>query len=668
MRTWTTAVIACALVTGAQANPKPARPPAPNPFDHRRAIPPAAPKPATYSGLGADSVSGEDIARFAAPPLDRQVTRRIQAMLDVRGAGGGVLTSKGTRMFFNWRVTGTNQVWRQDGAMKLPVQLTGGEDATHVVGLAPDDSYVVVSRDLGGEENPGLYLMQPDGGPLEPILHAPKVRASLQYIADDSKALYYAANDITIDSYAIYRYDVTARARELVFDTPGLWRVADHQGNRWLLVKALGNTQQEIYQYDVATKQLVPLLGQGEVEEYDVAFGARPGQVLVRTNKLGEFHRVYAHEAGKLVPITPELSHDVQSFAIDRARRRIYYTVNDKGYARLHVLDARTLRPLPLPKLPEADHVSLAGLTRDGRFAQLVVNGSRLPHTAVVYDWQTRRTQTWRVPESPEIAVGQFAPHALEYYPARDGTQIPMFVRRPAACATDPCPVIVSFHGGPEAQARPGFSPVGQIYVDAGFVFVEPNVRGSSGYGKAWLHADNGPKRLSVISDIEDAAKHIRVAWASNGRAPKIGVMGGSYGGYSTLVAMTMFAGAYDAGVALYSISSLYTFLMNTAPYRRVLRISEYGDPEKDKQALLQLSPMTHVAKIRSPLLLIQGVNDPRTPVGEAIVIFRDLERRKIPTGLILFPDEGHGASKRSNIVLQIGHTISFFEKHLLGR
>ena len=135
-------------------------------------------KPSTpgYSGLGAESVTAEDIAKFAAPPLDSKVSRRIQTMLDVRGAGGGALTKNGARMFFNWRVTGTTQVWRQDGAMKLPVQLTGGEDSTSIAGLAPDDSYLVVSRDIGGAENPGLYLLDPKGGALKLIQHTPKVQ------------------------------------------------------------------------------------------------------------------------------------------------------------------------------------------------------------------------------------------------------------------------------------------------------------------------------------------------------------------------------------------------------------------------------------------------------------------------------------------------------------
>ena len=635
--------------------------------DSKPVVKPKA-QPQGYTGLGAESVTQEIIAKFAAPPLDQRVSRRIQTMLDVRGAGGGALTKNGQRMFFNWSVTGTPQVWRQDGAMKLPTQLTGGEDKTAVAGLAPDDSFVVVSRDIGGQENPGLYFLDPKGGALKVIQHTPKVQTGLAYIADDSKTLYFTANDIKADSYAIYRFDVKAGKRELVFDTPGLWSVADHRGDKMLLVKNVGSAQQEVFEYDLKTKQLAPLFGQNEKQQHSVTYGAKPGQILVRTDKLGDLTRLYSFEQGKLTPISPTSKWEVQSHAIDEARKRLYFTFNEEGYTRLTVLDAKTLKPLTLPKLPAADHVNVSSLSRDGRYAQLSVSGAQLPPTTMVYDWQTKKLATWRVPETPEVDVSKFAKQTIETYPARDGTKIPMVVRRPAQCAATPCPVVVSFHGGPEGQSKPGFSPGAQLYVDAGFVFVEPNVRGSTGYGKAWFHADDGAKRLQIITDIEDAAKYIKTAWAKDGKAPKIGVVGGSYGGYSTLIAMTMFAGAYDAGVALYSISDLNTFLMNTAPYRRILRMSEYGDPVKDKEALVKLSPMTHVTKVKSPLLLIQGVNDPRTPVGEALVIYRELESRKIPTGLILFPDEGHGAAKRSNIVQQSGHTISFFEKHLLAK
>src|SRR4029078_8079852 len=131
-------------------------------------------------------------------------------------------------------------------------------------------------------------------------------------------------------------------------------------------------------------------------------------------------------------------------------------------------------------------------------------------------------------------------------------------------------------------------------------------VRGSDGYGKAWLHSDDGPKRLQVITDIEDCARFLREHWAVGGRAPKIGITGASYGGYSTLVGMTMFAGAYDAGVAVVGMSNLVTFLKNTAPYRRQWRISEYGDPDKDLDALVKLSPITYLSNVKAPLLIIQ--------------------------------------------------------------
>jgi protease II len=625
------------------------------------------PKSGAYSGLGAESLSPQEIAKYAPAPLEERVSRRIQAMLDVRGAEAGLSTSKGDRQIYTARITGTAQVFRQDGPMKFPVQLTGGEDRTDVVAIAPDDSFVVVSRDVGGQENAGVYLLGLEGGPLKVVQHTPKVQTQLQYISDDSKSLYIRANDKDPASYAIYRYDLATEKRTTIFEDKGLWEIADHKGDAWLLVKELGSTQQEIYEYDLKTRKLTPILGQGEVEEYNVAYGARPGQILVRTNKLGDYQRLYSLEAGKLLPITGELPHDVEAFTIDRARTRIYYRINEDGYLKLAVLDAKTGKPLALPKLPAAENVALATVSPNGRFAELSLDGSTVPPQTVTYDWQTGKLTTWRAPSTPEIDPRTFARATLEYYPARDGTKIPMFVRRPARC-DGPCPVVVEFHGGPEAQARPGFSTRAQMFVDAGFTFVTPNVRGSAGYGKTWLHADDGPKRLNIITDIEDASKFIRASWGKDGKVPKIGVTGGSYGGYAVLMAMSYFAGAYDAGAEQVGISNLVSFLANTSPYRRILRISEYGDPVKDKEALVQLSPITHAGKIKAPLMLIQGVNDPRVPVGESLQIEKQLEQRKIPGGLILFPDEGHGAAKRGNIVLAIGHTIAFFEKHLLGK
>jgi dipeptidyl aminopeptidase/acylaminoacyl peptidase len=201
--------------------------------------------------------------------------------------------------------------------------------------------------------------------------------------------------------------------------------------------------------------------------------------------------------------------------------------------------------------------------------------------------------------------------------------------------------------------------------VDSGFIFVEPNVRGSDGYGKTWFHADDGVKRLDIITDIEDAATWARQAFAVKGQVPKVAIIGGSYGGYSTLMGMTRFAGAYDVGVSEVGFSNIATFLKNTAPYRRILRVNEYGDPEKDREALEKLSPITYIDRVKGPLLLIQGANDPRVPVGEALQMHDALEKRGLPSPVIIFADEGHGSQKRGNQVLGLGHMIRFLQEHL---
>jgi dipeptidyl aminopeptidase/acylaminoacyl peptidase len=640
---------------------------------------PAAVAQTPYSGHGAQSVSPETIRKYAPPPLDPLVSRRIQTMLDVRSPGLGIVAPDGKRLFFGWSITGTPTVWRLDAPRGFPVQMTGGEDPTRLVGLTPDGRFAILSRDRGGQEDPGLYLQPAEGGALRAIQHQPGSRAFYAFTTRDSKAVYFRANDRKPDSYALYRYDLGAGTKELLFSEDGLWSIADRREEpeevKLLLQKATGALSSELFEWGTKGRTLKPLLGQGEKTEYEAAYALDPSELLVLTNKLGEFRRLYRWTAANgLVPVTPDVKMDVSGFAVDPPRRHVYTSVNDGGYTRLRVLDARTLEPLPFPEIKDADHVFAGTPSEDGRYVTIGVEGARAPRASYVYDWETKALTQWVLPGAPEVDVSKFAVARLESYPARDGTKIPMFVRYPAGCApeapapTEPCPIVVEFHGGPEGQAQPGFSSWAQLFVDAGFVFVEPNVRGSDGYGKSWLDADNGPKRLGVITDIDDCGKHLRRRFTRDGKVPKVAITGGSYGGYSTLVGMTMFAGTYDVGVSIVGISNLVTFLQNTAPYRRLLRATEYGDPDKDAEALRKLSPVTYLDRVKSPLLLIQGVDDPRVPAGEAVQIHEALQARGISSALILMEGEGHGAARRSGQVVEAGNTLRFLEEHLLGK
>ncbi|WP_072428040.1 prolyl oligopeptidase family serine peptidase [Chitinimonas taiwanensis] len=620
----------------------------------------------TYQGLGADSVSAATLEKFRAKALPAELSRKVQSVLDLRAPGAGILSPDGQSLYFGWRVTGSAQVWRIDGPQRFPVQMTGGEDATNVLDITPDGQWLLLSRDRKGEENPGLYLQPAKGGALTAIQHLPGVQTFFEFVSDDGRYVYYRSNDEVRDSYTFYRYDIPAAKKEKLFERKGYWSIIDHRADGSLLLqKAASNVAAEIWAWSPSTREFSAVIGQGEAEEHDVRFGSQPGEFFVQTNKLGDVRRLYRMVGGKLSAITPEGKWDVAGFALDKPKQKLYYSVNEAGYTKSYALDARTLKPLKLPAFPGADHVSIAGGTRDGQRIIIGVETATAPRSNYVLDWKSGKLTQWVLPSTPEIDTRQFAVASLESYPTRDGAQIPMFVRRPAQCNPAPCPIVVHFHGGPEAQSDAGFSPYAQLFVDAGFIYVEPNVRGSDGYGKAWLNSDNGAKRLDVVSDIEDAAIYMKRAWAKDGVVPKIGVMGGSYGGYSTLFAMTRYAGAYDAGVATVGMSSLLTFLENTAPYRRALRVAEYGDPVKDREALIKLSPISYIEQLKDPLLIIQGASDPRVPVGEAVQMYEAAQKRGVAAELILFADEGHGAAKRENQVASIGHTLRFFQTYL---
>lgn len=628
---------------------------------------PEAAAPQGYSGHGLESLPQGVLEKFAPKAPPAAIAKHAQQMVELYGPGAGLLTPDGRHLVFTWRVSGQQQIWRIDGAKRFPVQLTSGEDRTFIDAITPDGKTLIVSRDANGEENPGIYVLSVNGGELKVVQHVKGVQSRFHQLTRDGSAFYFTANDQSKDSYAVYRYTFATGTKETVYAGAGLWSVSDVRDDGTLLLrKAVGSLPSEYWELAKGATEPKHLFGQGENVEYEAVYG-RPGEILVQTPKLGEFRRLYVWRDGTLAPLSAETNHDVSGFTVDDDKKRLVYHINDNGFTRVLTMVPRgkTWVAEAVSFLPKADNLEVAALTRGGRYGTAVVDYGDRPPTTMVIDFTSKKVETWHEQSIPEIDTATFVGAKLESYPARDGTAIPAFVRRPKQCIDQLCPVIVEFHGGPEGQYVGGFNGAAQLFVDAGFVHVAPNVRGSDGYGKTYLAADDAAKRLDIITDIEDAAIWARKTFAVGGQAPKVGIYGGSYGGYSTLVGMTMFAGAYDAGVSVVGISNLITFLNNTAPYRRVLRISEYGDPEKDHDALAKLSPSTYIDRVRAPLLILQGANDPRVPVGEAVSMYDAMVQKKLPAELMIYADEGHGASKRSNRVSMLGNSIRFFIQHL---
>ncbi len=626
-------------------------------------------EPTTYHGHGIESVDAATLKRFAPKPAPESVRRLIERILDVRHDPFDIVLSPDRqKTFFSWNITGVFQVWRQDAPDTFPVQLTAGTETAVMKDLVAG-GLIVYEKDRNGEENPGVYLMNGEGG--EPIVvqHLPRVRTSYVGATPDRAAIYIRCNDAALDSYRILRYEIASKKLEVIFDKPGLWSVADVANDGLLLlVRETGHGSREYWKFDTLTKKLDSLFGQNEKADYEAKFGRSSTEVVVQTTKFSDFSRLYVFTERQFTQLSPDVPYEVDEFGLPRNRSYVSYVTNERGYLRLHRIDLEKRVPLLDPVLPAGVVLTTArSFSPDGRFSVLHLDWDTQPATNVLYDWQTHTMQYLMRSSMPETNLLSFSGTSLVEIPVRDGTTIPAFVRQPRACIegkTGPCPVIVSYHGGPEGQSLPGFDTTVQVWLNAGYIVIQPNVRGSTGYGKTYRDADNGVRRLEVITDIEDVAHYVKKTYTRNGKTPKIGIFGGSYGGYLVLMAMTKFAGSYDVGVSIVGIANLVTFLKNTAPYRLELRKSEYGDPVTDYDALVKLSPTTFADRVKGPLLLIQGATDPRVPVGEALTIYEAV-RGRVPSELIIFPDEGHGMRKRHNVVQAYADTVRWFDEYL---
>lgn len=620
-----------------------------------------------YQGHGGESISKEILEKYKPTAISGELSREIEGQHEIRSTSLGQITPDGKNMFFSWSVTGTRQIWKINGPKRFPVQMTGGENGTSLRDITNDGKYLILSRDKDGNEYPAIYLQSTEGGKLNLVFGKDKVKTSYMEQSSDGQYIYYRANDDKPTIWNLYKYHIKSGKKELFYQGKGYWYIVDLKDNGdMVLGHAISNVTSEYFLFNEFTKKLSPIVGQGESESYRVRFAKKKGTYFILTNKFSDFKRLYLFDGKNYKAITPKANKDVTSFSVDKRFKRLLVTYNESGYYKMDAYHPSTLKKLKLPKFSKALHTYYGSTTYNSRFTTFGQSFHNKPRSSYVYDWKKKKLTQWTLPSSPEIDPSHYRPWSLEYYKAQDGTKIPMLVKRPVECEKKTCPVVVSFHGGPEGQSVPSFSPYSELFLKRGFIFVKPNVRGSRGFGKKWLNSDNGKKRLNVITDIRDCSIHIKKNWSFNGVVPKVGIMGGSYGGYSTLYGMTVFSGHYDAGVARVGMSSLVTFLQNTAEHRRYLRESEYGHLIKDREILEKLSPINYLSKLKDPLLIIQGANDPRVPAGESIQFKEALDSKGINSTLILFPDEGHGVRKRRNRTLSTGHTLNFFIQNLL--
>ncbi len=607
--------------------------------------------------------------------------------LNIRSAGSPAFSPDGERIAFLTNITGTPQVWmvRADGGW--PDQMTFYEDSVAFMSWSPDGSGILFGKAKGGDENAQLYWMSPDGAEIKALTSDPKIRYNFGGWSHDGKKISYASNKRHRDFFDVYVMETATGREELVYQQDGSnGPVAWSFDNKKIIVSH--NNEQlsldnDLYLIDLQTKEATHLTPhEGAAQFGNVRFSPDGHSIFFGTNDKREFYSLAQMDLqSKKVDIIDDTQWDLSGIEISPDGGALAYTINRDGFSELYIrrLDTNG-KPLitaigpkeAAVKLPGKGIVSGLEFSKDksreaSRESKLAFTFNSSRHTSDVWLYDMKSRAVTQVTQSSLAGIPQssFAEPELIRYKSFDGREIPAWYYKPqnANAGERGLPVIVNVHGGPEGQAQPGFSAISQYFLSRGYAVLAPNVRGSTGYGKTFTHLDDVRNREDSVKDLAAAVEWLK---ASGGADPKrIAVMGGSYGGYMTLAAITLYPDLWAAAVDTVGIANYESFLKNTSGYRRKLREVEYGTLEKDLEFLKSISPLYKVDRIKTPLMVIHGKNDPRVPYTEAEQIVEALRKRNAPVEYKLFDDEGHGVAKLSNRLIVYPLMADFLDRYM---
>ena len=533
--------------------------------------------------------------------------------------------------------------------------------------------YIVFSKDVGGGEWYQLYRYDMKTGDTT-LLTDGKSRNLMGPWSSDGEHIAYMSTrrtgkdtDLWVMSPADPKTD-----RMLTQLSGGGWRPEDWSPDdkKILLLQEISINESYLWLVDAVTGQKVELTSPNAVEKvsYGEARFSKDGKgIYVTTDKDSEFHRLAYVDLETKQPtyLTTSIHWDVESFDLARDGKLLAFVTNEEGLSVLHVRDTSNGREVPLPHIPSG---VISGLRwhKNGHDLGFSLTNSRGPGDCYSLDIATEKLDRWTNSESAVKNESQLQAELI-HWKSFDGKMISGFLYKPPAKFTGKRPVLVVIHGGPEGQSQPTFLGRSNYFLnELGIALIYPNVRGSTGYGKIFSLLDNGFKREDTYKDIN--ALFDWIAAQPELDSQRIAVTGGSYGGHMTLAVSTFYSDRIRCSVDIVGMSNLVTFLEHTEAYRRDLRRVEYGDERdpKMREFLEKIAPMNNIERIKKPMLVIAGKNDPRVPVSESQQIADALKKRGTPVWLMIANDEGHGYRKKPNQDFQFYATVEFLQEYLL--
>ncbi|MFN3388746.1 MAG: S9 family peptidase [Allosphingosinicella sp.] len=587
------------------------------------------------------------------PAIPEEVRQAVQLFQNYREARFEDWLGDGS-MLIATRFGPTMQLHRVAGPGAARTQLTFFDEPVAGAWAIPGSDRFLLSRDTGGDEWFQLYTMGLAGAPVQ--LTEPGTRNQSPAISKDGALVAWSRAVKGSPDYAILVADPSdPSSRRVAYQGTGSIAPSDisADGAKILLTRTLSNREMRLSGLDLATGQAAEIPYTGEPARYQGARFAPGGEkILVVSDHGSDVRRLVEIDlaGGARRVLSGDTPWEVESFTLSQDGRFLAYVLNEDGFSRLVLQDRTGGRTLPVPALPKG---VLTGLdfSPDGRSLAIGLTGAKTAGDVWSLDLASGALSRWTHSELGGLDPAKLAEPELIRFRSFDGRSIPAFVYRPAGLpAHARTPVIVDIHGGPEAQTRPGWNPGAQYFADTlGATVILPNVRGSEGYGKAYLNLDNAEKREDSVKDIGALLDWIAT---QPGLDPaRVAVYGQSYGGYMSLASMIHFSDRLVGGVERYGISDFQTFLENTESYRRDNRRAEYGDERDPKMRAVfaRISPLRNIEKIGKPMLVMQGANDPRVPQSESDQVVARLRASGVETWYVLFADEGHGFHKKPN-------------------
>lgn len=533
--------------------------------------------------------------------------------------------------------------------------------------------YMVFAKDVGGGEWYQFFRYDFSSGESTLLTDGKSRNTSAQWSNGGDWIAYVSSrrNGEDLDLWAMNPAD--RKTDHLVIQLKGGgWEPQDWSPDdkKILLVEGISVNETYLWTVDPATgekKELTPRKTNEQVAYSNARFSKDGKGVYFTSDKDSEFQRLMYMdlESKQTKVLTANIPWDLDEFALSQDGKRIAFVSNEEGLSALHLLDTSTKKELPVPKLPVG---LVSGLIwhRNGRDLAFGISSASSPGDAYSLDVTTGKLERWTISETA-VKTDAFPEPELVRWKSFDGRMISGFLYRPPAKFTGKRPVLIEIHGGPEGQSRPDFLGRYNYYLnELGIAVILPNVRGSTGYGKAFTKLDNGFLREGTYKDINALLDWIGTRPDMD--SGRVAVTGGSYGGHMTLAVSTFYGGRIRCSIDVVGPSNLVTFLEHTEAYRRDLRRVEYGDERdpKMREFLERIAPMNNVEKIKKPMMVVAGKNDPRVPVTESDQIVAALKKQGTPVWYVMARDEGHGFQKKANADYQFYTTVEFLQEYLL--